>query len=67
MNQRCDNCEFWKRIASNGMQTLGDCRRRAPQLVALGDAIASQQFPRMLSHDVGCGEFRRKPKQESEA
>lgn len=55
--QRCDGCRFWKRKASFGASTLGECRRRAPVIAFDGTLAPPTKFPAMLGHDPGCGEF----------
>ena len=58
--QRCGDCEYWKRTAAFAGTTLGECRRRAPVVVTTGGHNPPTKFPLLLSSDIGCGEFSRR-------
>lgn len=62
MTQACRRCQWWNMRVKQGLEPLGECRRRAPTLAPDADSGScwpTRMWPITEAVDF-CGDFQRK-------
>jgi len=60
-NNRCENCQFWRRNDNEAYREAGACRVRHPVIIERGDYDDSPYgiWPKTFDNDW-CGEFKQR-------